>query len=316
MPAEPHPPPAALPGLLCAATGAALLASKGIFAKLLYAEGLDFVTVTAVRAMLALPLFWAWALYAARPLTLWRQQRRAVWAAVAAGLAGYYLGALINFYALTLISASLERVLLFSYPALVLLARFLLYGTRPTPTALLASGMTWLGVFLAVGGWDMALVSRNALGAVLVLICAAALAGYFLVNERVAPALGSVGFTLYAMTAAAVGLGMHWWVTVPVAELAFSGRAWLLLAALVLGATVLPLFLVAEGVRRMGAHRAAVVTTVGPPTTILLAWWLLDEKLVAAQLAGALLIVAGIVLLETRRRTAQPLSGAVTPTAR
>ena len=72
--------------------------------------------------MLALPLFWAWALYAARPLTLWRQQRRAVWAAVAAGLAGYYLGALINFYALTLISASLERVLLFSYPALVLLA--------------------------------------------------------------------------------------------------------------------------------------------------------------------------------------------------
>ena len=292
---------AALTGVLCAAGGAALLASKGIFAKLLYAEGLDYVTVTAVRAMLAVPLFWGWALYVTQPLALWRTHRAAVLAAMAAGFAGYYLGALIDFFALTLISASLERVLLFSYPALVLVARYLLYGTAPTRVAAAASVITWIGVVLAVGGWDPDLLRQNGLGAAAVLVCAATLAGYFLVNERVAPRLGSVGFTVYAMTAAAVGLSVHWWLSVPVAALTFSARAWTLMIALVLGATVLPLFLVAEGVRRIGAHRAAVVTTIGPPTTIVLAWWLLDETLVWGQLAGAALIVAGIVLLENRR---------------
>jgi drug/metabolite transporter (DMT)-like permease len=281
-----------------------LLASKGIFAKFLYANGLGFETVTALRAALALPLFWAWALMKSSPLSLWRTQRRAVLAAMAAGFAGYYVGALVNFYALTLISASLERVLLFSYPAMVLLARYVAYGARPSRRALGASALTWFGVFLAVGGWSQELLAQNWIGALAVLACATTLAGYFLVNERVGPALGSVGFTVYAMTAAAMGLSVHWWVNVPVASVGINAEAWLLMAALVLGATVLPLFLVAEGVRRMGAHRAAVVTTVGPPATIVLAWWLLDETLVWGQLAGALLILAGILLLEKRRRVA------------
>lgn len=291
----------ALTGLLCAATGAVLLASKGIFAKLLYQTGLGFEVVTAVRAVLALPLFWAWALVTGSPLTLWHQQRRAALLAVAAGFGGYYIGALLNFYALTLISASLERVLLFSYPALVLLARYLVYGARPTRATVLASAMTWFGVFLAVGGWDLELLRQNWFGALAVLTCAAMLAGYFLVNERVAPRLGSVGFTVYAMTAAALGLSLHVVLSVPMAELQLTQEAWTLMAGLVLGATVLPLLLVAEGVRRIGAQRAAIVTTVGPPSTILMAWWLLDETLVWTQLAGAGLIVAGILLLETGR---------------
>ncbi|MDH3644644.1 MAG: DMT family transporter, partial [Gammaproteobacteria bacterium] len=148
----------ALAGLLCAASGAVLLASKGIFAKLLYQTGVGFEVVTALRAVLALPLFWAWALVTGSPVALWRRQRPAVLLALAAGFGGYYVGALVNFYALTLISASLERVLLFSYPALVLLARYLVYGARPTGATVVASAMTWFGVFLAVGGWDLELL--------------------------------------------------------------------------------------------------------------------------------------------------------------
>ena len=48
--------------LLIAAAAAVGFASKGIFAKLLYARGWDFESVLTVRAIVALPIVWAWAL--------------------------------------------------------------------------------------------------------------------------------------------------------------------------------------------------------------------------------------------------------------
>ena len=44
-------------GLLLTAGGAILFASKGLFAKALYREGVDFQTLTFLRAIIALPLF-------------------------------------------------------------------------------------------------------------------------------------------------------------------------------------------------------------------------------------------------------------------
>ena len=40
-----------------AAGGAVLFASKGLFAKALYREGVDFQTLTTLRALISLPLF-------------------------------------------------------------------------------------------------------------------------------------------------------------------------------------------------------------------------------------------------------------------
>lgn len=295
-------------GVLLVVGGALLLSSKGIFAKLLYARGVDWQTVTTVRMLLALPLFWIFALWRLGPTPLLHTLRpRLLLLSVAAGFLCYYAGALANFYALTLIDASLERVLLFTYPALVVLARVVSTRKLGEPGVLVALVLTWVGSVLVVGGLDFALLQENAQGALMVLLCAATLAVYFLINERVGRDVSSTSFTTWAMTAASVGLVAHYALSPGWSAASVSAQAWPWLIAMVVIATVAPMFMIAEGVRRIGAERAALVSTVGPPSTIVLAWLILNERLSVAQLLGAGMIVVTIAWLERPGTRAQSL---------
>lgn len=286
--------------------GALLLSAKGIFAKHLYAMGLEHDTLVAVRSLLALPFFWAWAWWKVGPKTLVKLRPAYVADAVFAGLLCYCFGAYLNFLALTMIDASLERVLLFSYPALVVGAQAFLQKRKPTRRVLLALASTYAGVFLVVGGFDPALLQANARGAALVLICAATLAYYFFANARVANRIGSVSFTFFGMTTAGMGLATLVYATKGLDGFMIPSHAWPAMWALVLGVTVLPLLMLAEGVKLVGAERSSILSTVGPPSTLFIAWLVLDERMTAWQLAGTAAIIVGILILEIRR--ARPLA--------
>lgn len=299
------PPPPGMPatlwlGLLLSMGGAMMLANKGILAKLLYAEGIDVTTLVTVRSAAALPVFWAWAVLRLGWRRVLLRDRRAIGISVFAGLVCYYLGALVNFEALHLIDASLERVLLYAYPSFVVLVEALRRGSLPPRRTLLALAITYVGIVLAVGVLDSDLFVANALGAGLALLSAVGFTFYFLANQAAAARIGSVRFTVWAMTAATAGLLAHFLVTrAPGAALAsFTPAAWGWMALLVAGVTVLPLFMIAEGVRRLGAERAALVSTIGPPTTIFMAWAVLGEVMAPLQLLGAGAVIAGILVLE------------------
>jgi len=291
-------------GLLLVAGGAMLFALKGVITKFIYARGMDHEPVVVLRALAALPLFWAWALHHGAASRVWRAPRRAMAAAAGAGALCYGLGSLLDFHALTLIDASLERALLFTYPAMVVLASAAVSRRTPPGGVLAAVALTWGGVALAVGAFDSDVLATNARGSAYVLLCAATFATYFLVSERYTREVGSLPFTVFAMTGAAAGL-LAWylprhgtWPTVP--DAAAGG----LMAVLVLFSTVAPVLMLAEGIRRVGAERGAIVSTVGPPFTIVVAWALLDEKLTLGQLLGTVLIVVGILAVERSRRRA------------
>ncbi len=278
--------------------GAILLGAKGIFAKYLYAAGVDFETVVTVRSALAVPGFLLIA-FAGGGLAGFRQATASDWwQAALAGLICYCIGASANFYALTLIDASVERALLFSYPALVVIWNWVRSGQRPTAGLVVAVVATYLGIALTVGAFDSQLLARNWRGALWVLFCAATIAYYFIASGKLTRHIGSGVFTVIAMTAAALGLASAYQVTHGWQTLSLSPDAWWLMLALVAISTVIPLYLVAEGVRRIGAERAAIGSTVGPPAAALLAVLLLGETLRFAQLAGIGMIVGGILLLE------------------
>lgn len=281
-----------------------LFAIKGILAKALYAQGAGFELLVAGRALLSLPMFWAF--------TLWREGWTAIretpWRpALLAGLAGtlcYYVGAMTDFLALTMIEASLERVLLFSYPAVVVVLTSLVSRSWPPPIAIGGALVAYLGIFLAVGGLDLAELRANLLGAALVLVSSFSYAVYFVTGEHCTRRIGSARFTLFAMSAATAACVLHFALRADTSEfVALPATGWALLCALGVLCMFVPALMQSEGVRRIGAQRGSVVSTLGPPTTILLGWALLGERLTAMQIAGVVLIVGSVLVIELVRMT-------------
>jgi drug/metabolite transporter (DMT)-like permease len=289
--------------MLCVAGAAVLFASKGLFGKALYQRGVGFELLVAVRAVLAMPLF-AWIALRAKSGPALRPMRgRAILAAAIAGITCYYVGALLDFWALTLIDASIERVLLFSYPALVVTISSFMRRRAPEARLVAAMLVTYVGIFFAMGGIDLHELTQNLFGAGLVLIAAFTTAIYFLIGERYTHELGSTRFAAIGMSAAAVVLAIHFALFRSFDELAtLRLHDWLLLAILSVACMFIPGLLQAEGMRRVGAQRAAIGSTVGPPTTIALAALFLGERLNVWQLFGTAMIVGSVLMMSLGER--------------
>jgi len=302
-------------GMLCVALAAMLFASKGLFGKALYARGVGFELLVAVRAVLAMPLFVWVALRRgptapavssddeAQPLNVapappMPPRARAIAAAAAAGVICYYVGAMVDFWALTMIDASVERVLLFSYPAMVVMIDSIGRRRAPEWRVVLALLVTYVGIFFAMGGIDLFELRANLLGAGLTLIAAFTTAIYFLIAQRYTRELGSTRFAAIGMSASAVALAVHFAVFRSFSEIAALGsHEWLILGILAIFCMFVPGLLQAEGVRRVGAQRGSVGSTIGPVTTIVLAALFLGERLNAWQLLGSAMIVCSVLVL-------------------
>ncbi len=283
--------------------GAMGFASKGVFAKALYADGWSVETLLLLRAIYALPFMIAWTLWTSGSQSLLSVTPRTVLWTAFAGIACYFFGATWDFQALQLIDASVERVLLFSYPSIVVLIDAALYRRAPQASMLGALAITYAGIFMVVTGLDLHILRSNLTGAGLVLACAVTSAIYYVTGDRWTKSLSSAAYTVYALTAATICLSARHLVIGAAWKTNWAARDILLFGGIVVCATIIPMLAMAEGVRRLGAPRASVVSTVGPPTTILLGAWLLGERLSLAQWIGVALIVAGILFLETLRRS-------------
>ena len=181
-----------------------------MFAKSLYEMGLSFHDVAAIRSVFAVPGFalLAW-LYRSRSAPDLVITRRDIGLAIFAGILCYYLGALANFYALTIIDASVERPLLFAYPIFVVLIKMAIERKAPSPRVILALILTSLGVLLVTGALNTTLTDSEWIGMGWILFCSVSIAIYFLISGDLTQRLGSGLFTLIAMGSAAAGLAGH-----------------------------------------------------------------------------------------------------------
>ena len=129
----PTPPPSVpLSGVFLVVLGSIAFSSKAIMIKLAYAVGvdLDAITLMTLRMGFALPFYLGmlWWLRDADHAPLSNVQRLLL---VAVGVCGYYLASLFDFWGLEYISASLERLILYLYPTLVILISAALERRRP-----------------------------------------------------------------------------------------------------------------------------------------------------------------------------------------
>ena len=65
--------------------------------------------------------------------------------------------------------------------------------------------------------------------------------------------------------------------------------------------TVLPVLLVAEALKRIGANHFAAIGALGPVTTVLADFALLDGALTITQILGGTLVISGVLLVTLKR---------------
>ena len=112
--------PSLLTGLALAVVGTLGFSGKAIIVKLAYRHGVDAVTLIMLRMLFALPVFMAMAWWASRGQA---RLARKDWVGVfLLGFSGYYLSSFLDFAGLVYIGASLERLILYLNPTIVMLA--------------------------------------------------------------------------------------------------------------------------------------------------------------------------------------------------
>lgn len=292
--------PAIWPGVLMAAVGSIAFAGKAIIVKLAYRYGVDAVTVIMYRMLFALPLFLMLSWWAGRgqPALTVRD-----WMLLTAlGSCGYYLASFLDFLGLQYINASLERLILYLNPTVVLGVGLLLFKRPVTRRQWTALGVSYLGVLL-VFGHDISLNGVNtALGSLLVFASAVAYALYLTFSGEAVRRLGAMRLAGVASSIACILCIAQFFILRPVSAMAVAPEVlWLSLLNAAL-CTFCPVLLVMLAVERVGAGVTSQIGLVGPLSTILLSVVILDEPATAWMIAGTLLVLAGIWML-TRSKT-------------
>ena len=295
----PHTSRPALSGLLLAAAGAIAFSGKAIIVKLSYLHGVDAVTVIMYRMLFALPFFIAMGLWAERqsiarenPLT-----RRDVIDIVGLGFVGYYLSSYLDFLGLQYITASLERLILYLNPTLVVLLGWAIYKKPIHPIRMLAMAISYSGVML-VFSHELSLAGADvALGSSLVFGSAVSYAVYLLYSGQLVQRIGSLRLVGWATSVACVCCIAQFVMLRPLSAAVVPVDVLWLGVLNAVACTVAPVLMVMMAIERIGAALAAQTGMIGPMSTIAMGVWLLDEPLNAWIGAGTLLVLGGVFIV-------------------
>ena len=289
-------------GTLFALIAAFLFSSKAILIKQAYAISpqVDATILVALRMASALPFFL---------IICWfnknKDQHYSIqdWTLLTiAGLIGYYFSSWLDFLSLMYISASLERIILFLYPTLTVLASSFIYKHPLTPKTLFAIALSYGGTVIVMlqEQSNVPHESNFWLGVSFVFASAVCFASYLLMTPKLIQKFGSWRFTGLAMSIACIGTLAHYVISNPTpiltitmlpADIIWYG------VALGIGVTVIPTILIAQSIARLGAAQTAMIGSLGPILTIILATLFLGESMNYIQWIGCSLNIAGVLMI-------------------
>ena len=283
-----------------ALVGTLAFSGKAIIVKLAYRYGVDAVTLIMFRMLFALPVFVAMAWWASRgraPLA------RKDWVGISLlGFSGYYLASFLDFAGLAYISASLERLILYLNPTIVMLLGLVLFKRRTTRWQLLGVAISYSGVVL-VFGHEITLQGQDAVwGAMLVFASAISYALYLVYSGEMVKRIGSLRLVGLASTVACLCCLLQFVLLRPLSAAMVAPEViWLsLLNASV--CTVLPVLLIMMAIERIGASMTAQIGMLGTMSTILMGVVILGEPFTMWVAAGTALVIAGIYVFSRTRQ--------------
>jgi len=292
-------------GIAFALAGTISFAFRPILIKLGYSvHPVSATTLLFLRMTLSLPFFLAMAWWMNRSDPAPSPIARRDWfGIVGLGFLGYYLASLLDFLGLQYVSAGVGRLIMFLYPTLVVILSAVFLRKNPTIRELAALAITYTGIALVLSGQISASPEHRSFvfGALLIFASAMCYAVYLVTGSQLVKRVGSVRFTAYTMIVSTVPAVVQFLVLESSAALDLPAGLWWVAVALATVCTVLPVFLVAEALRRIGANHFALIGALGPVTTVLADFALLEGSLTMAKILGGALVISGVLLVSLKR---------------
>lgn len=280
-------------GLTLVAIATFGMALKGIFARLVYQYGVSVDALLIWRFGLAVPLFWLGAAWFNRHKSRTRLQRRD-W--IGCGISGglFFFSTVCDFNAIHELGASLSRMVLYLFPVIIIVLQAFQSRRWPPRLQVAMFMVAWLGIaLLLLPGWQGGTVTTA--GMAYGLGAATGYAMFLTVSQGIMKSLGSVRFNKVSNSVTLFLVAIFLFPGIPVDELALSAPAFGWMLVLVVFSTVLPFFLMFEGVHRASASEAGIMAMFGPVITVAAAMALFpDERLGPLQWAGMVLVVLSI----------------------
>tara|TARA_R110002050_G_scaffold74772_6_gene160262 strand:+ start:25970 stop:26872 length:903 start_codon:yes stop_codon:yes gene_type:complete len=288
-------------GIAIGVLGIVLFSSKAVMVKLAYNYRVDAISILLLRMLFSFPFYVVIAYVYGRKHNDYVIERKDYAWIVFFGFVGYYLASYFDFVGLTYIKASLERIILFIYPTIVILLNKFFLKQPINKIQAGAIGLTYLGIIIAF--WDEVVISGTDtyLGGFYILLSAITYASYLVGTGWLIPKFGVMKFTAYAMLVSCVCVFIHYGIINKTNLFSFTWEVYLLGFLIAVFATVIPSFLVSASIKMISSSNFAIVAGVGPISTIILAAIFLNEKLTLLQLFGALIVIVGILFVSIKK---------------
>lgn len=290
-------------GLALAAVGSVAFSGKAIIVKLAYRYDVDAVTLIMYRMLFALPIFLFMSWWAGRgkpPLS-----RQDQWAVVGLGFVGYYLASFLDFAGLSYISASLERLILYLNPTLVLMLAWAMHRKPIGRREALGMLISYSGVVLVFGHEIHLEGTGTLIGSVLVFGSALSYAVYLSFSAELVKRLGSMRLVGLATSVACVFCLLQFVMLRPLSAAQVAMPVIWLSVLNAIACTAAPVVMVMMALERIGPSLTAQTGMVGPLATIFLGVVLLGEPFTAFLVAGSVLVIAGVFVVSAARRGAK-----------
>jgi drug/metabolite transporter (DMT)-like permease len=288
-------------GALLVFIGAICFSLKAIIIKTAYTYPVDPLSLLTLRMTFSLPFFVGILIFynKGKPKQLFSTPDSIK--IVLLGLLGYYAASIFDFIGLKYVSASMERLILFVYPTLVILLSALIYKKKIPLTGYISLVLTYIGIVIVFQGSLNVNQIDLTKGAVCIFISAFTYAGYLVGSGNLIPRLGSVRFTSYAMIVSSLAVIVQYLIFSTSSIFNLPANVYWYGFAIAIVSTVIPVFLVSEGINLIGAGKASIIASVGPISTIMLDHFVLGQPVSIQQIAGTILVLAGVLLVGVKK---------------
>ena len=223
---------------------------------------------------------------------------------VVLGVLGIAVYNVLFSFALAMVEASRAALIVPTNPAFTALFAALLLGERLGKARAAGIALCVLGALWVLSRGDLRSFVRLdfGLGELILVACIFMWSAYTLLGHVALSTLSPLALTALVMAAGAAPLALPAALErVPLADVSWQG--WVSFAYLVVFGTVIPFLWFYEGVKALGAARAAQFINLVPPLAVAESVFILGEPFRPALLAGAALVVAGLYLTNKPRRS-------------